>query len=111
MKKQWTDANHVGKIAISILNTLSKEFHIEAKKSEEDRDIEKMIKISGSVGYQAQQYSNLQKNHEFAKRLEVVEHTMSTADAETLAMGQSPVIIAELDQRVNSELKKQATFT
>lgn len=103
MKKGWADPEHVGKITINIIDTLSKEFNIESKKEEKDKEL--LLKIAGGIGYQSNIYSGLQKNHDFAKRLVAIEDTLSVADAETLAMGQSPVIIAEDDLRVRAEFK------
>jgi len=103
MKKQWADASHVGKITISVLDNLSKLFHMELKK--EDSDFTVLLKLGGAIGYQAQIYSALQKNHDISQRLDNVEKTMSVANAETLAMGMSPVRIAEDDLRVRADFK------
>jgi hypothetical protein len=72
--KTWDSVEHVGKVTISILNLLSKEFHKEAKKEKPDYSL--LTKLSSACGYQAQLYSGLQKNHEFAKRLEEIENSM-----------------------------------
>ncbi len=103
MKKQWADASHVGKITISVLNKLSAEFHKEIVK--EEKNFEILLKLAGAMGYQSQIYGALQKNHEISERLDAVEKTMSTATAESLAMGQSPIIIAEADLRVKAEFQ------
>jgi hypothetical protein len=101
MKGTWADPGHVGKITISILDILSKEFHKAAKKEETEKDYDLIIKLSQAAGYQAQLYSGLQKSHEFARRLQSIEATLKTATPEGLAMGMSPVLQAE------EELKTQ----
>ena len=103
MRKTWADASHVGKITISVLNFLSAEFHKEMRKDEKNYEI--LLKLAGSIGYQSQIYGALQKNHDISQRLDAVEKTMSTATTETLAMGMSPVRIADDDLRVNAEFK------
>jgi len=72
--KTWDSAEHVGKVTISILNILSKEFHKEAKKDNPDYGL--MTKLGSACGYQAQLFSGLQKNHEFAKRLDEIEDSI-----------------------------------
>jgi len=95
MKNGWADPEHVGKITISILDILTKEFHKANKKADDEKDFDLIIKLSQAAGYQAQLYSGLQKSHEFARRLQSIEKVMQTANPETLALGQNPVIIAE----------------
>jgi len=97
MHKNWSDASHVGKVTISILNVLAREFHKEAIKDKPDHDL--LAKLSSAAGYQSQLYSGLQKNHEFAKRLQKIEKEMQSATAEELAMGKNPVIGAEEDEK------------
>ena len=99
MTKAWADPDHVGKITVSIMNILSKHFHKEAKKSEEDQDFDKLIKLSQACGYQAQLYSGLQKSHEFARRLDRIDKVLETATPETLALGLNPVVIEENEMR------------
>ena len=99
MTKVWADPDHVGKITVSIMNTLSAYFHKEAKKSEEDQDFDKLIKLSQACGYQAQLYSGLQKSHEFARRLDRIDKVLETATPETLALGLNPVVLADADRR------------
>jgi hypothetical protein len=95
MNKEWTDADHVGKVVVSHLNFLSKEFHKHIQKPDEEKNYDLIIKLSSAAGYQAQLYSGIQKNHEFAKRLQSIERSMSKATPEDLAYKQNPVIIAE----------------
>jgi len=97
--KVWADPDHVGKITVSIMNILSAHFHKEAKKSEEDQNFDKLIKLSQACGYQAQLYSGLQKSHEFARRLDRIDKVLQSATPEDLALGQNPVIIEENEIR------------
>jgi len=92
--KSWSEPEHVGKVTISILNVLSREFHKEAVKDEPDHDL--LVKLSSACGYQSQLYSGLQKNHEFAKRLQSIEKEMQK---EELALGKNPVLSAEADRK------------
>lgn len=105
MKKSWTSPEHVGKITISILNKLAAEFHKETSKADEDKDHDKILKLAGACGYQSQVYSGIQKIHDFAKRVEEIEKTLEKADPEMLAMGVSPVLIEENDQRERFALR------
>jgi hypothetical protein len=77
MAEEWTDPSHVGKISVSIMDILFTEFKKESEKDEDTQDIDKLIKLSQATGYQAQVFSGLQKNHEFAKRLQSVEKLLS----------------------------------
>ncbi len=97
MKQGWADPDHVGKVTVSILDVLAKAFHRESAKSEDERDYEKLIKLSQATGYQAQLYSGLQKSHEFARRLQSIEKTLETATPEDLAFGLNPVLAAEAE--------------
>jgi len=101
--KSWASPYHVGKITISILDKLSAEFHKEFAK--EEKNLETLMKLAGSIGYQSQIYNGIQKTHDFAKRVEKIEATLQVADPETLAMGLNPVIIAEQDQRTTFALR------
>ena len=103
--KVWADPDHVGKVTISIMNVLAKAFHVQAGKSEENRDYELLIKLSSACGYQAQLYSGLQKSHEFAKRLDSIDKVLSKATPEDLALGMNPVVIAEEDRRTSLALR------
>jgi hypothetical protein len=96
MRKAWADPEHVGKITISTLNILTKEFHKEAKKTEIDYDL--LVKLSQAAGYQCQLYSGLQKSHEFARRLQSIEKTLANATPEDLALGQSPALLADMEK-------------
>jgi len=96
MHKSWAEPEHVGKITISILDTLSREFHKEAVKDKPDYSL--LVKLSSACGYQSQLYSGLQKHHEFAKRLQRIEKEMQSATAEDLALGKNPVLSAEADR-------------
>lgn len=99
----WARPDHVGKITVAMLDVLSEEFFVESKK--QDRDFEKLIKISQAAGYQAQLYNGLQKNFDFAKRVEEIEEIVRNADPEKLAMGNSPVLVAEEDLRTTHALR------
>lgn len=103
MQKTWADEEHVGKLTVSIMNTLSKKFHTEAKKPEEEVNDDKLIKFSQAIGYQAQIFSGLQKNHEFAKRLQSVEKILSRANTGD-PMTNNPVINAEKELNTDSKL-------
>lgn len=105
MRRSWTSPEHVGKITISILNELSKEFHKEAAKPDEEKDGDKLLKIAGACGYQSQVYSGIQKTFDMARRIEEVEKVLERADPEMLAMGANPVTIAEEDQRTAFALR------
>ena len=96
MSKNWAEPEHVGKITISILNVLTKEFHKEAEKESPDHKL--LVKLSSACGYQSQLYSGLQKNHEFAKRLQSIEKFTIMATAEEIALGNNPVVIAEAEK-------------
>jgi len=72
---------------------------VESKKGE-DKDMNLLIKISQAMGYQSQIYAGISKTFDMAKRLEDVEKVLQTADPESLAMGLSPVVQAEIDERV-----------
>ena len=96
MNKTWAEPEHVGKITISILDTLTEEFHKESAKDEKDYSL--LIKLASACGYQAQLYSSLWKNHEFSKRLQILEKAVNSATAEDLALGKNPAVIAEADR-------------
>jgi len=94
MNKNWAEPEHVGKITISILNTLTSEFHKESAKDEKDYSL--LIKLASACGYQAQLYSSLWKNHEFSKRLQILEKNFQRTDSVYL---DSPVVIAEEEEK------------
>ena len=94
MNKNWAEPEHIGKITISILNTLASEFYKESAKDEKDYSL--LIKLASACGYQAQVYSSLQKNHEFGKRLEKIEENLRRTDSVYL---NSPVVIAEEEEK------------
>ena len=97
MNKTWVNVSHVGKITISILDALAGEFHKEACKDQIDHG--KLVKLASACGYQAQLYSGLQKNHEFAKRLQNIEKELQSATSEDLALGRNPAVIAEEEEK------------
>jgi len=94
MNKNWAEPEHVGKITISILNTLASEFYKESAKDEKDYTL--LIKLASACGYQAQLYSSLWKNHEFSKRLQSLEENFERTDSIYL---DSPVVIAEEEEK------------
>lgn len=98
MEKAWSRPDHVGKVVVSILDSLTKFYHAEEKKGE-DKDIRLMIQLSQAAGYQAQIYAGLQKTFDMAKRIEQVEKVLEKADPELLAMGTNPVVIHDTDDR------------
>ncbi len=95
MKNGWADPEHVGKVTISILDILSGLFHKEAKKKDDAKDYDLLVKLSQAAGYQAQLYSGLQKSHEFARRLQRLEKDMNTYTPEETALKNNPVLIEE----------------
>lgn len=103
MPKGWVPAEHVGKITTSILDILAREFFKESKNKELDHGM--LIKLSQACGYQAQLYSGLQKNIEYANRLESVEKTISGATPEDLAMGNNPVLQEEANLKTKEQLR------
>jgi len=105
MKREWADASHVGKITVSIMDILAKEFHKVSKKADSEKDYDLMIKLSQATGYQAQLYSGLQKSHEFQRRLQSVEKALSTVSAEDIAMSVNPVLQAEEELKTQDEWK------
>ena len=94
MNKNWAEPEHIGKITISILNTLTGEFYKESAKDEKDYSL--LIKLASAIGYQAQLYSSLWKNHEFSKRLQSIEKDFERTDSVYL---DSPVVIAEEEEK------------
>jgi hypothetical protein len=99
----WTDVSHAGRIGLGIMDIMSKEFFIESRMGE-NKDINKMIKLSQAVGYQLQLYSALYKSHEVEKRLQGIERKIATYSAED-AMKNSPVISAEKELQTLEEGK------
>ena len=98
MEKGWSDPEHVGKVTINTLDTLSEYFMVESKKGEE-KDMNLIIKLSQAMGYQSQIYAGISKTFDMAKRLESVEKLLEHADPELLAMGLNPVIVHTEDGR------------
>lgn len=103
--KDWTSAERIGKIAVSVINVLAKEFHKEANKPEGEKDWKKIISLSQANGYQCQLYSALQKSHEYEFRLQKVERTIKNATPESLALGLNPVIAAEEEIKTQSKYR------
>ena len=103
MKRDWADPSHVGKITVSHLNLLSKAFHKQMSKAEEEKDYDLIIKLSQAAGYQAQLYSGLQKSHEFSRRLESIEKQMGQIKMDDIML-QNPILTAE------AEIKSQIEF-
>lgn len=89
-------ASQVGSKLVSIIGVLETKFYAMSKKSEEELDVELLIKLSHAVGYQAQIYAMLLKDHIYERRLERLENAMSMTDTK-LAMELSPVIIYKKD--------------
>ena len=98
--KDWTSAEHIGKIAVSTINVLSKEFHKAANQPDDKKDYKLIIALSQANGYQCQLYSALQKSHEYERRLQAVERTVKNSTSDEL-LKLNPVIAAE------EELKSQ----
>jgi hypothetical protein len=97
MNKTWSDVDHVGKITISILDSLTKEYNLELE--QDNPDLTLLVKLASAVGYQAQLYSSLYKNHEISKRIDYLEKQMKGLGAQDMAMLYNPVVIAEDDER------------
>jgi hypothetical protein len=104
MEKGWSRPEHVGKVVVSILDSLTKFYHAEESKGDE-KDINLMIRLSQAAGYQAQIYAGLQKTFDMVKRIESVEKVLEHADPELLAMGANPVVIHEEDERTKFALR------
>lgn len=98
MEKGWSRPEHVGKVVVSILDSLTTMYHAEEGKGA-DKDVNLMIRLSQASGYQAQIYAGLQKTFDMAKRIESVEKVLEHADPELLAMGANPVVIQMEDER------------
>ncbi len=101
MNKNWAEPEHIGKITISILNTLTSEFHKESAKDEKDYSL--LIKLASACGYQAQLYSSLWKNHSLSERLQNLEKDIQSATPEDLALGRNPAVIAEEERKSRLE--------
>jgi len=93
--KDWTSAAHVGKIAMSIIDILAKEFHKAAKKPDDKKQYDLMIKLSQAVGYHMTIYSTLQKSHEYEYRLQSVEKTIKEVTPADIVMQYNPVLLEE----------------
>lgn len=104
MAREWTSAQQIAQLGLSIMYELAKEFHIEASKPTAEKDHNLMIKLSQAVGYQSQLFTSLQKNHEFAKRLVQVEAATQIISPEDLAYRNTPMLLAE--QKRDDELKQ-----
>jgi hypothetical protein len=104
MKKDWAEPSHIGKICVRVIEVLSKEFNVEAKKPLEERDFDKLIRVGGAIGYQAMNYNSLQKSHETHQRIKNLEKQLIRVDMESIAMQESPVLFEE------SKLQAQAEF-
>ena len=102
--KDWTSAEHVAKIGLSIMHVLAEEFHIEASKPTGEKDHSLMVKLSQAVGYQSQLFSALQKSHEFARRLEAVEKATSMLSPEEIAYKFNPTVMAEREQETLKQM-------
>ena len=48
MNKTWAEPSHVGKVTISILDILAREFHMESGKDQIDHNL--LIKLGGACG-------------------------------------------------------------
>ena len=105
MRKEWSSPEHVGKIVISHLHLLSGEFHKKMKEPDEEKDYDLIIKLSSAAGYQAQLYSGIQKQHEFARRLQRIEKELTTSHDPNSLLSKNPVINAEVDLQVQDSLK------
>jgi len=100
MPKNWAPASHVGAVTIGLMDVLAGEFYKEFKKGEIDHSL--LIKLSQAAGYQAQLYAGLQKNIEYAARLERVEKDMHRVTPEDLALGLNPVLKEEAEDKVRN---------
>lgn len=105
MKRDWAEPSHVGKICISVLEALSKEFHIEIKKPEDQRDKDMLIRLGGAIGYQAMNYNSLQKSHETHKRIQDLEKQMEIVDLESFAMSHTPQVMEDDKLAIQAEFR------
>jgi hypothetical protein len=103
--KDWTSAEHIGKISVSMITVLAKEFHKHSSKKDEEKNYDLIIKLSQAAGYQCQLYSALQKSHEYERRLQSVEKTVKTVTSEDLAMLNNPVIKAEAELKTDENFR------
>lgn len=103
MPKGWVPAEHVGKVSTSILDVLAAEFFKESNKPNDEKDLGLLMKLSGACGYQAQLYSGLQKNIEYAQRLEQVEKDVTHVTPADLALGDNPVLKEEAEFKVKQD--------
>ncbi len=103
MARDWTSAQQIAQLGLSIMYELAKEFHIEASKPSAEKDHNLMIKLSQAVGYQTQLFTSLQKNHEFAKRLVQVEAQTQIISPEDLAYKHNPALMAEQEKEKELE--------
>ena len=99
--RDWTSAEHMGKIGVSIIDKLATEFHKAANKYDHDL----MIRLAQATAYQMTVYSSIQKSHEYEKRLIRVEKTVRHLDPSDLIMKYNPVITADDELEINEKYK------
>jgi len=103
--RDWTAAEKMGKISVSIIEKLTRAFHIESNKPDGEKNYDLMIKLSQATAYQTTVYSSLQKNHEYERRLQRVEKTVKGIDPSDLAMKNSPILSAEEEMKSKEKLR------
>ncbi len=101
--RDWTAAEKMGKISVSIIEKLAGEFHRQSKAITPNYEL--MMKLSQATAYQTTVYSSLQKNHEYERRLQYVEKTVKGIDPSDLAMKNSPILSAEDELRNQEKLR------
>lgn len=84
MAKIDSPSAHALKITTSILDDLSTRYFKFSKAHKESEDVELLIKIASSIGYQIQTLTGLQKAYDFDKRLKQVESKIASIPAEQL---------------------------
>ncbi len=84
MAKTDSASEHALKITTSILDDLSTRYFKFSKMHKEAEDVELLIKIASSIGYQIQTLTGLQKAYDFDKRLKHVELKIASIPAEQL---------------------------
>ena len=90
-------AQEIGSKICHIMDVLTAHFDKLSKKSDEELDPELLIKLAHAVGYQAQVYSTLLKNHQYENRLARIETELAITDVKAVSMALSPAIIYEKD--------------
>lgn len=90
----WVDIGATGKNVKTVMTILVEEFH---KIHDADEiNYKLLIDMSRAIGYQVVVFSQLVKDHEFAKRLEKIEHQVR--NPQTLTNFSSSAIVEEANK-------------